>query len=158
MPVPQWIKRLITTSQILQFIVGATFAAAHLFIHYAVPVSIPYTVTPSISSVVSAASSVASTAATSVATAASSAGIGNIIRKIALRAAGEEGLAENVALKNEDALKHSASPFEKVKEMAKDMAKPEIRYTTEEQMIPCIDTSGQAFAIWLNLLYLAPLT
>lgn len=113
---------------------------------------------PSISSVVSAVSSVASTAASSVATAASSAGIGNLLRKVVLRAAGEEGLAENVLLKNEDALKPTASPLEKVKEMAQDVVKPEIRYTTEEQMIPCIDTSGQAFAIWLNLLYLAPLT
>lgn len=152
------IKRFITSLQILQFIVGATFAAAHFFIHYSVPVSIPYTVKPSVSSVVSAASSVASTAASSVATAASSAGIANLLRKVALRAAGEEGLAENVPLRNEDALHPTGSPLDKVKGMAHDMVKPDIQYTTEEQMIPCVDTSGQAFAIWLNLLYLAPLT
>ncbi|KAI9789566.1 MAG: hypothetical protein M1816_005973 [Peltula sp. TS41687] len=158
-PIPWGIKPIITTLQILQFIVGATFAAAHLFIQYSVPVSIPYTVTPSISSVVSAASSVASTAASSVATAASSAGIGQLLRKVALRAAGEEGLAQNVPLKNKDALTmKSETPFEKVREMAHDLVKSEVRYRTEEQMIPCLDTSGQAFAILLNLLYLAPLT
>jgi hypothetical protein len=31
-------------------------------------------------------------------------------------------------------------------------------YHTEYRTIPCIDTSGQTFAIWLNVLYLAPLT
>jgi hypothetical protein len=31
-------------------------------------------------------------------------------------------------------------------------------YRTEYQSVPCIDTSGQAFAIYLNLIYLAPLT
>lgn len=28
----------------------------------------------------------------------------------------------------------------------------------EEQLVPCIVTTGQTFAIWLNVLYLAPLT
>lgn len=31
-------------------------------------------------------------------------------------------------------------------------------YRTEYQSVPCIDTSGEAFAIYLNLIYLAPLT
>ena len=33
-----------------------------------------------------------------------------------------------------------------------------ITYRTEFQTVPCIDTSGQTFAIWLNVLYLTPLT
>ncbi|KAE8451177.1 hypothetical protein EG329_004341 [Mollisiaceae sp. DMI_Dod_QoI] len=32
------------------------------------------------------------------------------------------------------------------------------RWETVYQDVPCIDTSGQTFAIWLNVLYLAPLT
>ena len=34
----------------------------------------------------------------------------------------------------------------------------EIRYRMEYQTIHCLDTSGQVFAILLNVLYLAPLT
>ncbi|XXH02558.1 hypothetical protein Hte_008935 [Hypoxylon texense] len=33
-----------------------------------------------------------------------------------------------------------------------------VKYYTEYQTIPCIDTSGETFAIWFNVLYLAPLT
>ena len=31
-------------------------------------------------------------------------------------------------------------------------------YRNEYQTVPCVDTSGQAFAIYVNLIYLAPLT
>jgi hypothetical protein len=33
-----------------------------------------------------------------------------------------------------------------------------IKSHTVYQMTPCIDTSGQTFAIWLNVFYLTPLT
>lgn len=32
------------------------------------------------------------------------------------------------------------------------------KYQTVQKSVSCIDTSGQTFAIWLNVLYLAPLT
>lgn len=41
-------------------------------------------------------------------------------------------------------------------EAAYSSAQPQFR--TEYQTIPCIDTSGQTFALWLNAMYLAPLT
>lgn len=158
-PVPKLIKRIITTLQISQFVLGAIFALAHLFVFYSVPVSVPASVVSSVASAVSAApsvaSSVASSAATSIASAASSVGLGNIFRKVALRAAGQEGLAENVPLNNEKPM---------LKGMGSSVAnkmrgvREEVTYTTEDQMIPCIDTSGQVFAISLNLLYLLPLT
>ncbi|KAI9808484.1 MAG: hypothetical protein M1826_004129 [Phylliscum demangeonii] len=152
-PVPRAIKGLITTLQPLQFGIGTLFALAHLFISYKTPVSIPYLVTPSISSAVSAASSAASSAVTSVATAASSAGIANLLRKVALRAAGEEGLAENVPLRKTAPILKADSIVHGLREMVRQ----DVKYRTEEQMVPCIDTSGQAFAIWLNVLYLLPL-
>ena len=42
-------------------------------------------------------------------------------------------------------------------------AEPEQSTTTQEtvythEIVPCINTTGQTFAIWLNVLYLAPLT
>lgn len=135
--------------QITQIAVGGTYALAHLFVSYSVPVSIPRKVIPSVASAVSAASSVASSAATSIATAASSAGIGNIIRKVALRAAGEEGLAENVPLADHPKI---------LKNPLKGATLEQIVWDTENEMVPCIDTSGQAFAILLNLLYFLPLT
>lgn len=64
---------------------------AHLFIAYSVPVSVPYSF--NLSSAVPAATSSASSA---FASATATAGIGSWLKKIALRAAGGEGLAENV--------------------------------------------------------------
>ena len=37
-------------------------------------------------------------------------------------------------------------------------AREETRYRNDYQHVNCISTSGQAFAIWLNLMYLLPLT
>ncbi len=153
------VKQLLTTAQIGQFIVGATYAFAHLFITYSVPTSVPASVASTVASAISAApsvaTSIASSAATSVASAASSAGIGNILRKVALRAAGEEGLAENIPLYNDKPILSGSghAVMDKLRGV-----KEEVTYTTEDRSVSCIDTSGQAFAIALNLLYLAPLT
>ena len=153
-PVPRSIKKLITKTQITQIVVGTVYALSHLFISYPVPTSVPAPVVSSIASGISAAPSIASSAVTSVASAASSAGIGNILRKVALRAAGEEGLAENVPLNDHQHIIGSGqSVLDKIRGL-----KEEVTYTIEYQMTPCIDTSGQAFAIWLNVLYLVPLT
>jgi GNS1/SUR4 family len=115
--------------QIIQFLVGVPYAGAHSFISYSIPVQ-----------VVSFSSSPASSAIASTATAVS-AGIGTFIKKFLLRAAAE-GLAKNVV----DAPR------------AQPPMRPVPIYRTEYQTISCIDTSGQTFAIWLNVLYLAPLT
>lgn len=37
-------------------------------------------------------------------------------------------------------------------------AAQELMYRTQYQTVPCITSSGSTFAIWLNVLYLAPLT
>ncbi|KAI9887086.1 MAG: hypothetical protein M1823_001076 [Watsoniomyces obsoletus] len=158
-PIPRWVKQTLTTSQIAQFIIGATYAFAHLFISYSVPTSVPASVASTVASAISAApsvaTSIASSAVTSVASAASAAGIGNILRKVALRAAGEEGLAENIPLYNEKPILSGSghAVMDKLRGV-----KEEVKYTTEDRPISCIDTSGQTFAILLNLLYLAPLT
>lgn len=64
---------------------------AHLFIAYSVPVSVPYSFDPS-----SGISAATSSATSAFASATATAGIGSWLKKVALRAAGEEGLAENV--------------------------------------------------------------
>jgi hypothetical protein len=63
-------------------------------------------------------------------------------KRLLLHAAGEEGLASNVAGLPPFHFSHSANSA----------------YHTEYQIIPCIDTSGQTFGIWLNVFYLTPLT
>jgi hypothetical protein len=106
--------------QITQFVIGSTMAASYLFIHYTLP---PVRSSPSASAVAGAA------AATGLAW----------IKQVAFRAAGAEGIAENVGQSGDDL----GAPREVVQ---------------PGRMITCMDTSGQGFAIWLNVAYLLPLT
>ena len=124
--VPTAIKRSLTTMQITQFVFGTNMAAAYLFVEYTVPYPVG-----------SAALQHLSKAAPAVATAVAEAGLVPWLKKMAFRAAGAEGIAENVG-------SHDAAPA------------PTSGYTQE--MVTCMDTTGQAFAIWLNVSYLLPLT
>lgn len=85
----------------------------------------------------------ASTKVQSATTTTSIAAAASLIKKILFRAAGEEGVAENVNV---------------VKTAADSLINSITKYKTEYKTVPCIDTSGQTFAIWLNVLYLTPLT
>lgn len=148
--VPNSLKQLITTMQIAQFVVGATFAFLHLFIAYTIPVSMPYVY--SLADLTSVVASDVSSAA-STATASASAGFASWMKKVAFRAAGEEGLAENV--RNEQGKAFGIDAIHAAEELK---AREEIRYRDELTMIHCTDTSGQVFAILINCFYLAPLT
>ncbi len=106
----------------------------------------------SLAELTSAISSDISSAA-SVATASASAGLGSWLKKLAFRAAGEEGLAENV--RNEQGKPFGIDALHAAKDLK---AREEIRYRDELRMIHCIDTSGQVFAILVNCFYLLPLT
>ena len=81
------------------------------------------------------------------------AGARDWLKKVALRAAGNEGLAENVHNSHGDTF-----GFDAMKAAEVEKAREEIRYRLEYSAVDCIDTSGQAFAILLNIMYLAPLT
>jgi hypothetical protein len=126
--------------QIIQFLVGASYAALHSFISYTIPIQVP-----DVASTENAASA-ATTAVSSAAAVATSAGFANLLKKFLFRAAGEEGLAENI---------NGAYSGGNVTRSSSDNA---IKYHTEYQTTQCIDTSGQTFAIWFNVLYLTPLT
>lgn len=151
--VPTGVKRTLTTMQIIQFVIGASFAFAHLFIAYTIPVSTPYTY--SLADLTSIASAVTTDAAStvSVATATATAGLASILKKLAFRAAGREGLAENVV--NEQGETFGLDAVHAAQDLK---AREEIRYRDELRWIHCTDTSGQVFAILLNCMYLAPLT
>jgi len=152
--VPKWFKQSLTTLQITQFVVGATYAFSHLFVAYQMPVSVAYTYYPGeVASKIaySIPSDLSATASGAIATA--SAGVGAWLKKAALRAAGYEGLAENV-------LNEQGRPFgiDAVHAAEDLVAREETRYRDELQWVHCLDTSGQVFAILLNCMYLAPLT
>ena len=119
--------------QIIQFLVGASYATIHSFISYTIPVQVPISLSETASTVSSALAS------------ATSAGVADLVKKYLFRAAGEEGLAENVVTDSSIESQLKSASIEQ-------------QFRTEYQTIPCIDTSGQTFAIWLNVLYLAPLT
>ncbi|KAJ6043190.1 uncharacterized protein N7446_001386 [Penicillium canescens] len=124
--VPNPIKRSLTTMQITQFVFGTNMAAAYLFVHYTIPYP---SGSPALSHLTQAA---ASAAASPV-----EAGMVPWLKKLAFRAAGAEGLAENVGTTGTAPIQESGYSHE---------------------MVTCMDTTGQAFAIWLNVSYLLPLT
>lgn len=139
-------KRALTTLQITQFVVGVAYALGHLFVSYDLPVQTPYLFTHNLSKAIPSVTS-------AIASATASAGLGNWLKKLALRAAGEEGLAANV--KNAQG---EAFGIDAVKSLESEQVRQEIRYRWTTTTVNCIDTSGQNFAILLNILYLAPLT
>jgi hypothetical protein len=138
-PIPNTLKRSLTTIQIIQFLVGASYAALHSFVSYSIPVQVP---------ILKEAISVTATATSSATATATAASIADIIKKFLFRAVGGEGLAENV----------NAANNPEILEQIKHSGARAVTYRTAYKTIPCIDTNGQTFAIWLNVLYLAPLT
>ncbi|EFR04234.1 hypothetical protein MGYG_07241 [Nannizzia gypsea CBS 118893] len=137
--VPTRIKRSLTTMQIAQFVVGTLLAAAHLFFTYSVPVQ--------------EAHPVALRPLTETIPAEHTSGLFPWLKKLAFRAAGAEGVASNVLSANRTLFgpdgTHAAHAL---------INHRELRQETHQASVPCINTSGQAFAIWLNLVYLLPLT
>jgi hypothetical protein len=124
--------------QITQFVVGSLFASSNLFISYSVPVdAVPKGDNPS------AAMSATSVSA-SIVTAAASAGLGSFLKRIV-----EENIAPAAPQQQQKPISYAAPSAPKAHET---------HYRTEHQAVRCLSTSGEAFAVWLNVVYLAPLT
>lgn len=137
--------------QITQFVIGFAFAIMHLFVAYDIPVQSPYMFYHNLSTALPSATAI-------VARAAATADVGSWLKKAILRAAGDEGLSSNVRNKNGYLFGHSGEQAVLAESDLLKHSKEEIRYRLEYVATDCIDTSGQAFAIYLNLLYLLPLT
>ncbi|KAL8989680.1 MAG: hypothetical protein Q9169_008308 [Polycauliona sp. 2 TL-2023] len=147
--VPRLLKSALTAAQTSQIVFGVSYAVAHFFIAYDIPVEVPYLFVHNLSTVLpDGASSVSS----AVVSATASADIGSWLKKAALRAAGEEGLAENVRNAQGQTFGIDAVHAAEVEK-----AQEEIRYKSQYQKVSCLDTPGQTFAILLNCLYLFPL-
>jgi hypothetical protein len=110
--------------QITQFVFGTNMAAAYLFVHYTIPYPSGSAALNQLSAAVSAAASTET-------------GTLPWLKKLAFRAAGAEGIAENVGTFGSAPVQQSGYA---------------------QEMVTCMDTTGQAFAIWLNVSYLLPLT
>ncbi|KAL8872416.1 MAG: hypothetical protein Q9174_001948 [Haloplaca sp. 1 TL-2023] len=147
--VSQRLKSILTTMQIAQIVLGTTYAVIHLFVAYDIPVEMPYLFVHNLSSALPTAASSLSSALPSVT---GSVDIGSWIKKAALRAAGEEGLAENVRNSLGETFGIDAVHAAEVEK-----AQEEIRYKMSYQKVNCLDAPGQTFAILLNLVYLVPL-
>lgn len=146
-------KKTLTFLQIAQIVFGASYAFAHLFVAYDIPVEQAYLYVHNLSSALpSSASSVSATLSSAFTSATAVASFGSWLKKAALRAAGEEGLAENVRNDQGETFGIDAIHAADVEK-----AQEEIRYRMSTQRVHCLDTSGQVLAILMNLVYLAPL-
>ncbi|PNY28050.1 Elongation of fatty acids protein [Tolypocladium capitatum] len=126
--VPMGIKRTLTTMQITQFLVGASYAMAHSFVTYVAPITVTSVAPASVHPPVTPADSVMPTAVSS--------GL-DMLRKVIFGAVAKDGAAALGSVKG-----------------ATTTTTTETTYVAQ----PCIGTGGETFAIWLNVLYLAPLT
>lgn len=146
-------KQTLTFLQIAQIVFGASYAFAHLFVAYDIPIEEAYLYVHNLSTALpSTASSISSTLSSALTSATAAAGLGSWLKKAALRAAGEEGLAENVRNYQGETFGIDAIHAAEVEK-----AQEEIRYRMGSQKVHCLDTSGQVLAILMNLVYLAPL-
>ncbi|KPM40663.1 hypothetical protein AK830_g5911 [Neonectria ditissima] len=123
--VPTPIKRTLTSMQITQFLVGASYAMLHSFVTYTVPITTRVNAVVKYDAAAPSDSVVPAVAANAI----------DSLKNYILGAAG--------------AAEPSAVPSH-----VKTTVIGETRYVTQ----PCIATTGETFAIWLNVLYLAPLT
>ena len=146
-------KKTLTFLQIAQIVFGASYAFAHLFVAYDIPIEEAYSYVHNLSTALpSTISTVSSTLSRAISSATVAAGLGSWLKKAALRAAGEEGLAENVRNYQGETFGIDAIHAAEVEK-----AQEEIRYRLSSQRVHCLDNSGQVLAILMNLVYLAPL-
>lgn len=146
-------KQTLTFLQIAQIVFGASYAFAHLFVAYDIPIEEAYSYVHNLSTALpSTFSDVSSTLTSAISSATAAAGLGSWLKKAALRAAGEEGLAENVRNYQGETFGIDAIHAAEVEK-----AQEEIRYRLSSQRVHCLDNSGQVLAILMNLVYLAPL-
>ena len=146
------VKQTLTFLQIAQIVLGATYAFAHLFVAYDIPIQEAYLYVHNLSTALPSTASTVSSTLSSALSSATAAGVGNWLKKAALRAAGEEGLAENVRNYQGETFGIDAIHAAEVEK-----AQEEIRYRLGSQRVHCLDTSGQVLAVLMNLVYLSPL-
>ncbi|KAK7397601.1 hypothetical protein QQX98_013035 [Neonectria punicea] len=127
--VPTPIKRTLTSMQITQFLVGASYAMLHSFVTYMVPITTRVNAVAQDDVAAPSDSVVPVVAANAI----------DSLKNYILGAAGAATAGAEAAA---------------VPSHVETTVIGETRYITQ----PCIATTGETFAIWLNVVYLAPLT
>lgn len=128
--------------QITQFIVGVFYAVIHSFVAYTVPVA-TIVVRTDIADAATTSAAIGSEATTSVTGPAFLDNLKQLVMGVASKVTSAAADAAEVP----PAEANGGPQFTTVEEIV---------YVP--QFVPCITTTGQTFAIWLNVLYLAPLT
>ncbi|KAF7545494.1 hypothetical protein G7Z17_g9135 [Cylindrodendrum hubeiense] len=129
--VPTPVKRTLTSMQITQFLVGASYAMVHSFVAYTAPLTVTRTNSVVVGDEPAAPlDSIIPTVAA------------NAIESLKMYIFGAAGAATP-----------GAEPVAEPSHVEM-MGSTETRYISQ----PCIATTGETFAIWLNVVYLAPLT
>lgn len=141
--VPQIVKRTLTSMQITQFLVGASYAMIHSFVSYTVPVATTVVKTHTAAATSSAGDSAPTASADSPA-------FLDSLKQLVL------GVASKVTNAAATKVIADSAPTGEANAVLQFTTSEEIVY--EHKVIPCIQTTGQTFAIWLNVFYLAPLT
>ncbi|RKF79323.1 putative fatty acid elongase [Golovinomyces cichoracearum] len=130
LPVSQYLKKLLTILQITQLAVGILYAANHSFISYLFLTEIPIIETIIDDSVSATTPPLSSTTATPK-------NLAQVIKKLLIFSLGAS-----------DVVKTETTQPKYIEN---------VTYKTLTNYVTCLDTSGQNFAIWLNVLYLIPL-
>lgn len=130
--IPHSLKRSLTTLQIIQFLVGSSYAALHSFVSYTIPVKV------AVSNITSSIPTTSTAAAAVVA--ATGSPLVEALKSFLFASVGKPSADTTI-------------PASFISSGAGGSG-----WQTEFREVPCIDTSGQTFAIWLNVMYLAPLT
>lgn len=131
-------KRTLTSMQITQFVVGATFAMVHSFVTFVAPITSTQVVSEDSAPVAATRSAPIDYIIPTAVSALDS-------LKQLLFGAAADGAAEAAVVAAAQGHNNSNKATTTVTSTA---------YLAQ----PCIVTSGETFAIWLNVLYLAPLT
>ncbi|KAL8400390.1 hypothetical protein RB594_000689 [Gaeumannomyces avenae] len=127
--VPVFIKRSLTTMQITQFLIGASYAMLHSFVSYNIPVTGEQAAEAAFSATASSA------AVDGSATAAIIDGLKNIIGGVV-----------------------GSKPISTPVPAAAATAAVTGTVSYGQLTVPCTTGTGETFAIWLNVIYLTPLT
>jgi hypothetical protein len=130
--VPLFIKRTLTTLQITQFLLGASHALSHSFVTYVIPVTVARSTIHKASAALAA--DVPAEAAASL----------------------FPGALESLKQLIFGAGAEVAAPAQHSQSATVGTAVPATE--TLHTVQPCIMTAGETFALWINVVYLAPLT
>lgn len=139
----------------MQLVTGFFYAGAHHFISYDTPVSTIVKLASKLSSPAGASEAASELFASATQAAQSNGELPAWLKRLAYRAVGAEGLAE--AVRDSPIYTDRRAAENRWGQNTTEQERQQYSHAIHYETVPCLDTSGQVFAIWLNVVYLAPL-